>query len=85
MTNSHPRQQESDATADAQISTTDTDQVRVPVSGGVLVYETRQLGRELVGFEEVDDWDDLADALGARGHGRGHIYHLPELDTEGSA
>lgn len=61
------------------------DRQRVPVAGGVLVYETRELGRELIGFEDVTDWDDVADALGARGHGRGHIYHLPELDAEGSA
>lgn len=53
---------------------------RVPVSGGVLVYESRALGRELIGFEEVTDWDDLADAIAARVHGRGAIHHLPELD-----
>lgn len=58
---------------------TDTKQ-RVPVAGGVLVYEPRQLGKELVGFAAVTDWDDLADALAARGHDRGAIYHLPELE-----
>ena len=61
------------------------DRQRVPVAGGVLVYESRDLGRELVGFEGVEDWDDVADALRARGHGTGAIYHLPELDAEGSA
>lgn len=54
---------------------------RVPLAGGVLVYETRALGRELVGFEDVTDWDDLADGLAARGHNRGTIFHLPELDA----
>jgi hypothetical protein len=44
------------------------------------VYETRALGKELVGFVEVDNWDRLADALVARGHDRGAVYHLPELD-----
>jgi len=53
---------------------------RVPVSGGVLVYESRDLGRELIGFEDVENWDDLADAIAARGHGRGAIFHKPELD-----
>ena len=53
---------------------------RVPVSGGVLVYESRALGRELIGFEDVENWDDLADAIAARGHGRGAIHHVPELD-----
>ena len=53
---------------------------RVPVSGGVLVYESRALGRELIGFEDVENWDDLADAIAARGHGRGAIHHLPQLD-----
>lgn len=57
-------------------------EVRVPVAGGVLVYETRGVGRELVGFAEVDNWDDLADALAARGHSRGAIYHLPELEVD---
>lgn len=53
---------------------------RVPVAGGVLVYEPRQLGRELIGFEAVDDWNDLRTALTARGHGVGAIHHLPVLD-----
>ena len=61
------------------------DRQRVPVAGGVLVYESRDLGRELVGFEDVESWDDIADALRARGHGTGAIYHLPELDAEDSA
>lgn len=52
----------------------------VSVAGGVLVYETRALGKELVGFHAVEDWDDLADALATRGHDRGAVYHLPELD-----
>jgi hypothetical protein len=56
------------------------DRQRVPLAGGTLVYETRALGRELVGFEDVDDWDGLADGLAARGHNRGAIHHLPELD-----
>ena len=56
-------------------------QTRVPVAGGVLVYETRTLGRELIGVEAVTDWDALADAVVARGHGRGAVYHLEELDA----
>jgi len=81
------RQQETGGTEDAQHKTileADAnvgDRQRVPVAGGVLVYEARTLGRELVGFEEVTNWDNLADALAARGHARGHVYHLPELDT----
>jgi len=54
---------------------------RVPVSGGTLVYEQRALGKELVGFEDVKDWNALADALAAKGHRRGAIYHKPELDA----
>jgi hypothetical protein len=64
--------------ADAQPA----NHTRVPVSGGVLVYEIQQIGRELVGFEAVTDWDDLADGLAVRGHGRGAIHHLPRLDRE---
>lgn len=53
---------------------------RVPVAGGTLVYEARALGKELVGFEDVTDHADLADALAARGLDRNHIYRLPKLD-----
>jgi len=56
------------------------ERARVPVAGGVLVYESRGVGRELVGFESVDDWDALAEGLAARGHDRGAVFHLPELD-----
>lgn len=52
----------------------------VPIAGGTLVYEGRALGKELVGFTDVTDWNALADGLAARGHGRGHVHHLPELD-----
>lgn len=53
---------------------------RVPVAGGVLVYAQRDLGRELVGFEDVEDWADLRTALAARGHDVGAIHHKPVLD-----
>ena len=62
---------------------TDPDRTRVPVAGGVLVYEARDLGRELVGFEDVTSFTELRDALAARGHGVGAVYHLPVLDEEG--
>lgn len=58
---------------------TQTEYTRVPVAGGVLVYEELTLGRELVGFEDVTDWDDVQDALAERGHSRGAVYHKPEL------
>jgi hypothetical protein len=45
-----------------------------------LVYEAREVGRELIGFEEVDDWDGVRSALQARGIGVGAIHHKPELD-----
>jgi hypothetical protein len=61
-------------------SHTASRRTRVPVAGGVLVYEPRQLGRELVGFEAVDDRNALRAALTARGHGVGAIHHLPVLD-----
>jgi hypothetical protein len=44
---------------------TPTHRTRVPAAGSVLVYETRRLGRELIGFEAVDDWNDLRTALAA--------------------
>jgi len=65
---------------DTMADTEAGERVRVPVSGGVLVYESRALGKELVGFENVDDWDTLAGALAAKGHDRGAVFHLPELD-----
>lgn len=59
---------------------TEHNRTRVPVTGGVLVYESRGIGRELVGFEEVNDWDGLRSALAARGIGVGAIHHKPVLD-----
>ncbi|AFH22009.1 hypothetical protein OSG_eHP14_00145 [environmental Halophage eHP-14] len=72
-----------DESSDEGTDTAAGERQRVPVAGGVLVFESRALGKELVGFEAVEDWDDLADALGARGLDRGHIFHLPELDAGG--
>jgi len=60
--------------------TDSTTRTRVPVAGGVLVYESREVGRELVGFEDVDDWSAVRSALDARGVGVGAIHHLPVLD-----
>jgi hypothetical protein len=57
-----------------------TDRTRVPVAGGVLVYEHRGTGRDLVAFEDVESWSDLRTALAARGHNAGAIHHLEELD-----
>ena len=56
------------------------ERTRVPCSGGVLVFESRELGKELVGFEQVTEWDGVRSALVARGHDVGAIHHLPELD-----
>ena len=42
--------------------------------------ESCTVGHELVGVVEVDNWDQVADALAARGHDRGACFHLPELD-----
>ena len=53
---------------------------RVPVAGGTLVYESIPGGRELIGFEDVADWSGLEDTVVARGHDRGDVLHLPELD-----
>ena len=55
---------------------------RVPVAGGVLVYESRpeEVGRELIGFEDVTDWSGIRSALAARGIGVGAIHYKPVLD-----
>ena len=76
MSNDTPTQYESTEHEHARSRT------RVPVAGGVLVYESRpdEVGRELIGFEEVDDWDELRTALAARGIGVGAIHHKPVLD-----
>ena len=54
------------------------------VDGGQLVYSTVtehrghlgrevKIGRELVGFANVTDWDGIRSALAKRGHGVGEI------------
>lgn len=58
----------------------EADRTRVPVSGGVLVYEQQDIGRELIGFEDVDDWNDLRTALATRGHDVGAVHHKPVID-----
>jgi len=58
------------------------ERTRVPVAGGVLVYESHpeKVGRELIGFEDVTDWDGVRSALVARGIDVGAIHHRPVLD-----
>jgi len=47
-----------------------------------LVYESHpeKVGRELIGFEDVTDWDGVRSALVARGIDVGAIHHTPVLD-----
>lgn len=59
---------------------TESNRTRVPVAGGVLIFEHRELGKELVGFKDVDDWDCVRSALESRGIGVGAIHHKPVLD-----
>jgi hypothetical protein len=68
------------ATDGGQVVEPAGERVRVPVDGGVLIYERREVGKELVGFEDVTNWDELGEAVVARGHSRGDVLHLPELD-----
>ena len=65
-----------------QYESTEHNRTRVPVAGGVLVYESHpeEVGRELIGFEEVTSWSELRSALAARGIGVGAIHHKPVLD-----
>ncbi len=44
----------SNATRDRKRSI-EQDRTRAPIAGGVLVYEHRALGKELVGVEDVTD------------------------------
>jgi len=47
----------------------------------VLVFESRDVGKELIGFEDVDEWDGVRSALAARGIGVGAIHHLPVFNN----
>lgn len=70
------------------------DRLTVADTGaGLLVYEVEyeyreHLGREteiarrLIGFADVTDWEVIADAVRARGHGHGDVLHFPEFDAE---
>jgi hypothetical protein len=66
---------------------------RDDVDGGQLVYDVEiehrppigrpvKIGRELVGFANVTDWDGIRSALAKRGHGVGAMHHLPEFTDE---
>lgn len=48
----------------------------------MLVYECHTDELELVGFEDVEDREDLHSALAARGHDVGTIHHEPVRDGE---
>jgi len=54
----------------------------VRVAGGLLVFEDApdHVGRTLVGVAAVESRPEIADALAARGLGRGAAYYLPEFD-----
>lgn len=60
----------------------DPERSRIPVAGGVPVYEQRAVGKALIGIKSVGDWNTLADALAALGHSRGAVYHLDELNND---
>ena len=65
---------------------------RDDVDGGQLVYDVEtehrghlgevKIGRELVGFANVTDWDGIRSALAKRGHGVGAMRYLPESTDE---
>ncbi|MXV62093.1 hypothetical protein GS429_08465 [Natronorubrum sp. JWXQ-INN-674] len=61
-------------------------------AGGTLVYEptreyretlgrTTQVGRRLVGFVDVNDWDAIRSELARRGHDVGMVHHREEFDA----
>lgn len=41
-----------------------------------------EVGRGLIGFADVDDWETIEQAARARGHSSGDVLHLPEFDAE---
>lgn len=66
---------------------------RESVDGGELVYDIqtehrshlgreKKIGRELVGFANVTDWDGIRSALIKRGHDVGALHHLPVLESD---
>jgi len=62
---------------DREISVADT-------GAGLLVFAdcTDAVGRELVAFADVHDWDAIRGALAKRGLDVGATYHLPVVDAE---
>ena len=62
------------------------------VDGGTFVYDVRtepcshlhrevKIGRQLLGFANVTDWDKIRSELTRRGHGVGAIHHLPDIES----
>jgi hypothetical protein len=62
------------------------------VEGGMRVYDVRteqrahlhrevKIGRQLLGFANVTDWDKIRSELTRRGHGVGAIHHLPDFES----
>jgi len=55
----------------------------VDVDGGALVFARceERVGRELIGFADVESTSDLRRAVAARGLGHGAVDHLPIYDA----
>ena len=62
------------------------------VDGGTLVYDVRteprshlpreaRIGRQLLGFANITDWDKIRSELTRRGHGVGAIHQLPVFEV----
>jgi hypothetical protein len=61
------------------------------VDGGALIYDVQTeprahlhrevtIGRQLLGFANVTDWDNIRSELTRRGHGVGAIHQLPVFE-----
>jgi len=61
------------------------------VDGGTLIYDVQteprahlhrevKIGRQLLGFVNITDWDKIRSELTRRGHGVGAIHQLPVFE-----
>lgn len=68
------RQERTDLPTDRELTVADT-------GAGMLVFADCDVGRKLVAFADVTDWDAIRGALAARGLDVGATYHLPVVDA----
>jgi hypothetical protein len=77
-----PTEVSSDASQSTDLPT-DRELTVADTGAGLLIFaDCDGVGRELVAFADIDDWDAIRGALQKRGLDVGATYHLPVVNAD---